>query len=45
MSDICYTVLIINVLQIASVNGKFCLAKTFAFKKRIEFFAKQNMRI
>lgn len=45
MSDICYTVLIINILQIVFVNGKFCLAKTFAFKKRIEFFAKQNMRI
>lgn len=45
MSDICYTVLIINVLQIASVNGKILSCKNFCVQKRIEFFAKQNMRI
>ena len=38
MSDICYTVLIINVLQIASVNGKnSVLQKTFAFKNESNF--------
>lgn len=38
MSDICYTVLIINVLQIASVNGKILSCKNFCVQKTNRIF-------
>ncbi len=38
MSDICYTVLIINVLQISSVNGKILSCKNFCVQKTNRIF-------
>ena len=45
MSDICYTVLIINALQIASVNGKILSCKNFCVQKTNRIFCHDRLTV